>query len=348
MEPRVTKADFGRLQDGTAVDLFTLDSGTGAVVKVSTYGTIITEIHVPDRQGLAADVVHGFPTLEGYLQGHPYFGCTVGRVANRIARGRFELDGKTYELAVNNGPNALHGGLKGFDKAVWKAEPQAGASVLFKHRSPEGDEGYPGNLDVEVRMTLTPEHELVLEYRARADKATPVNLTNHSYFNLAGAGNVLGHILTLKASRYTPTDETQIPTGEIAAVQGTPMDFTRPVAIGSRFSQLPGEPRGYDHNYVIDRSDDSLITAAHVLEPGTGRTLEVLTTTPGIQLYTSNFLDGTLVGKGGQRYGQYSAFCLETQHYPNSVNQPNFPSTILRPGAEYRQRTIYRFGVATA
>jgi aldose 1-epimerase len=343
--PSVKKSSFGKLQDGTPVDLFTLDSGTGAIAKVTNYGTIITELHVPDRHGLMADVVLGFDSIEGYLAGHPYFGCTVGRVANRIAQGKFELDGKTYQLAINNGPNSLHGGLKGFDKVVWKAEPGEGAAVRFTHQSPDGDENYPGNLDVEVMMTLTPQHELVIEYKAITDQATPVNLTNHSYFNLAGAGNVLGHELVLKASHYTPSDSDLIPTGEIKPVAGTPLDFTKPTAIGSRFSQLTTQPAGYDHNFVIDGGGKSLVLAARVTEPGTGRTMEVLTTEPGIQLYTANFLDGSLTGKGGRPYGQYSAFCLETQHFPDAVNHPEFPSIILRPGAEYRQKTIYKFGV---
>jgi len=341
----VNKSSFGSLPDGTPADLFSLTNGAGAVVKVTNYGTIITEIHVPDRRGLDADVVLGFPDLQGYLGGHPYFGCTVGRFANRIAKGRFELDGKSYQLAINNGPNSLHGGLEGFDKVVWRAEPQAGASVLFKHHSPDGDENFPGNLDVQVRIALTEQNELVLEYEAVTDQATPINLTNHSYFNLAGAGNVLDHALMLNASHYTPTDATQIPTGEIAPVAGTPMDFRTPVAIGSRFSQLSMKPAGYDHNFVIDGGGASLVLAARVVEPATGRTMEVLTTEPGVQLYTANYLDSTLAGKGGLRYGQYSALCLETQHFPDSVNKPNFPSVILRPGEVYRQKTIYRFGV---
>jgi aldose 1-epimerase len=348
VEPRVTKTDFGKLPDGTAVDLFTLENGAGAIAKITNFGTIITELHVPDRRGLLADVVLGFDSLKSYLAGHPYFGCTVGRVANRIARGRFELDGKTYELAINNGPNSLHGGRIGFDKAVWKAEPGQGASVRFTHRSPDGDENYPGNLDIEVVMTLSPAGELVLDYKATADKATPLNLTNHSYFNLAGAGNVLGHILQLNASHYTPTDGDLIPTGEIKPVAGTPLDFTSPAPIGSRFSQLPGHPSGYDHNFVIEGGGgDTPVLAARVQEPGTGRTMEVLTTEPGVQLYTANFLDGSLAGKGGSPYGQYSAFCLETQHFPDSVNQPRFPSVILRPDQVYRQKTIYKFGTAS-
>jgi len=346
VQPSVTKSKFGNLPDGSSVDLFTLDSGNGVVAKVTNYGAIITELHVPDRRGVLGDVVLGFDTLEGYLAGHPYFGATVGRVANRIAKGVFEVDGKTYRLAINNGPNALHGGIKGFDKAVWRVEPQSGASVLFKHRSPDGDEHYPGNLDVEVKMTLTTGHELVIEYRATTDKATPINLTNHSYFNLAGGGDVLGHELMINASHYTPSDSDLIPTGEIKSVAGTPRDFRKPVAIGSRFSQLTSQPAGYDDNYVIDGGGKSLVLAARVTEPVTGRTMDALTTEPGVQLYTANFLDGTLKGKGGKRYGQYGAFCLEMQHFPDAVHHPNFPSVILRPGEVYTQKTVYRFGTA--
>jgi aldose 1-epimerase len=343
----VKKAVFGRLPDGQTADLFTLTNGR-ITAKITNYGTIITELHVPDRTGKTADVVLGFDSLEGYLAGHPYFGCTVGRVANRIANGRFTLDGKTYQLAINNGPNSLHGGIKGFDKVIWKAEPQSGAAVKFTHTSPDGDENYPGKLDVEVVMTLTERDELVIDYTARTDKATPVNLTNHSYFNLAGAGSgdIKGHVLTLAASHYTPTDSTSIPTGEIKPVSETPYDFTKPIAIGSRFSQLAGTPAGYDNNYVIDGGGRALVLAARVVEPSSGRVMETHTTTPGVQLYTANYLNGTHLGKGGQPYNQYAALCLETQFFPDSVNHPNFPSPILRPGEVYRQTTIYKYATA--
>jgi len=343
MNSGIQKSSFGRLKDGTAVELFTLTNRDGLVAKVTNYGTIITELHVPDRAGRMEDVVLGFDNLDQYLQGHPYFGCTVGRVANRIACGQFTLDGQTYSLAVNNGPNHLHGGLKGFDKVVWRASPGTGASVEFTYTSPDGEEGYPGRLDVTVVMTLTDADELRIDYTAVADRATPVNLTNHSYFNLRGAGDVLDYELNLAAGLFTPTDATLIPTGELRPVKGTPWDFTRPQAIGSRISQLGTEEPGYDSNYVIDAGGRSLQFAARVRDPQTGRILEVHTTHPGVQLYTANYLDGTLTGKRGVVYRRHMGFCLETQHFPDSVNQPTFPSCILRPGQTYRQTTVHKF-----
>jgi aldose 1-epimerase len=400
---QVRKSSFGKLPDGTAVDLYTLENANGLVAKVTNYGTIISELHVPDRDGKSGDVVLGFDNLEQYLKGHPCFGCTVGRVANRIAKGRFTLDGKTYTLAVNNGPNHLHGGLEGFDKKVWKGEelrldnkpvlakakalnltaarvasssldkitaeyleqeilkehpelaaprpappalpiePQSGAAVKFTYTSPDGEEGYPGTLTAAVTMTLTDDNELRLDYSATTDKPTPVNLTNHSYFNLAGHGDALGHELMVAADSYTPSDSTLIPTGEIKAVKGTPMDFTRPQAIGARFSQLQSVPPGYDHNFVLNGGGKGLALAARVCEPESGRMMEVHTTEPGVQLYTANFLDGSLTGKGGVVYRQHAAFCLETQHFPDAVNQPGFPSVILRPGQIYRQTTVFKF-----
>lgn len=346
MNSRVEKAVFGRLPDGTEVDLFTLRNAGGLVAKITNYGTIITELHVPDRQGKNSDVVLGFDNLEQYLKGHPYFGCTVGRVANRIAGGQFTLNGTTYRLAVNNGPNHLHGGLKGFDKAVWRAETQSGAAVKFSYTSPDGEDGYPGCLDVTVTMALTEDNELRIDYSAVTDAPTPVNLTNHSYFNLlGGTGDILGHELTLAADRYTPTDATSIPTGEIRPVKGTPMDFTTPHTIGERIQQVRGERVGYDHNYVINSGHKELTLAARVSEPATGRVLEVHTTQPAVQLYTGNFLDGSLTGKDGIAYTQYKAFCLETQHFPDAVNRPEFPSIILNPGQVYRQTTVHRFYV---
>jgi aldose 1-epimerase len=346
MKANVQTSAFGNLPDGTPVELFTLTNSSGLVAKVSNYGTIITELHVPDRAGVSGDIVLGFDNLEQYLKGHPFFGCTVGRVANRIAKGRFTLDGKTYELAVNNGPNHLHGGLKGFDKMVWKAEPQSGASVKFNYTSADGEEGYPGQVAVTVLMTFTEKNELSIEYTAAADQPTPVNLTNHSYFNLAGQGDVLSHELLIAADRFTPKDENSIPTGEILPVKSTPMDFTKPHPIGSRFSQLQEKPVGYDHNYVLRSGGKALGLAARVFEPTTGRVLEISTTEPGVQLYTSNYLDGSLTGKRGIVYRQHSGFCLETQHFPDSVNQTTFPSTILRPGETYRQTTIHKFATA--
>jgi aldose 1-epimerase len=334
---------FGSLPDGTAVDLFTLNNAAGAVVKVTSYGTIITQLHVPDRTGKMGDVVLGFDNLAQYLKGHPYFGCTVGRVANRIAKGQFTLDGKWYSLAVNNGPNHLHGGLVGFDKVVWKSEILTGAVVKFTHLSPDGDEGYPGSLRVAVLMQLTDANELVIDYSAETDKATPVNLTNHSYFNLAGHGDVLGHEMLIAADYYTPSDEESIPTGEIRAVKDSPLDFTAAKPLGSRFSQLKSKPVGYDNNYVINGGGKSLTFAARVREPGSGRIMELFTTEPGVQLYTANYFDGSLVGKQNRTYHPHAGFCLETQHYPDSVNKPAFPSVILRPGQIYRQTTVHRF-----
>lgn len=345
MKALVQKTRFGRLADGTPVDLFTLTNAGGLVARITNYGTILTELHVPDREGRLGDVVLGFDNLKQYLAGHPYFGCTVGRVANRIARGRFQLDGRTYKLAVNNGPNHLHGGLKGFDKVVWRAEilPGAEAAVRFTHTSPDGDEGYLGNLAVTVVMTLTRDHALAIDYTATTDQPTPVNLTNHTYFNLAGGGNVLGHELKLAARHYTPADDDSIPTGEIAPVAGTPFDFTRRQPIGARFSLLAAKPVGYDNNFVLDSGGRKLARAAVVREPGSGRVMELLTTEPGVQLYTANWFTGTLRGKRGLYYTQHSGLCLETQHYPDSVNRPQFPSVILRPGQTYRQTTIHKF-----
>jgi aldose 1-epimerase len=358
MKASVTRASFGQLPDGRTADLFTLTNAHGLVAKVTNYGTIITELHVPDRTGQLADVVLGYDNLAAYLKGHPYFGATCGRVANRIAKGRFSLDGKDYQLAANNGPNALHGGLKGFDKVLWQAEPLPTTGVRFSHTSPDGDEGYPGNLTVSVIISLTSSNALVIDYTATTDKATPLNLTNHSYFNLAGHGDILAHELTLAADFYTPVDDTSIPTGEIRAVRGTPFDFTKSAPIGSRFEALGGEPRGYDHNYVLSGdpsgynhnfvlggSVENPPLAARVVEPQTGRILEVFTTEPGVQLYTGNWLDGTAPGKG-RAISRHSGLCLETQHSPDSANRPHFPSTILRPGQTYRQTTIHRFSAA--
>ena len=321
-----------------------MQNSQGLIAKVTDYGTIITELHVPDRAGRLGDVVLGFGEIDGYLRKHPYFGCTVGRVANRIAKARFELDGEVYNLAANNGQNHLHGGLMGFDKAVWAAEPLAGAAVKFSRISPDGEDGYPGNLQVSVVMTLSDENELRLDYTATTDQATPLNLTNHTYFNLAGAGDVKGHELTVGAEFYTPTDAESIPTGEVRSVKGTPYDFTTPHTIGSRFDQLGNLPVGYDNNFVL-RADGVLAFAARVVEPASGRVMELHTTEPGVQLYTANYLDGTLTGKNGIIYRQHAGLCLETEHYPDSINRPHFPSVVLRPGQTYRQTTTHRFSV---
>ncbi|HPY30008.1 MAG TPA: aldose epimerase family protein [Verrucomicrobiota bacterium] len=343
MQANVIRTHFGQLADGTPVDLFTLTNAAGLIAKITNYGTIITELHVPDRAGRLGDVVLGFDQLAPYLAGHPYFGCTTGRVCNRIAHGRFTLAGQIYTLALNNQTNHLHGGVRGLDKVVWQAEPQPGAAVRFCHCSPDGDEGYPGQLDLTVLMTLTDAQELVIDYTATTDRPTPVNLTNHSYFNLAGAGDVLGHELQVWADFYTPSDAELIPTGEIRSVAGTPLDFRQPRLIGARWAELTTTPRGYDNNFVLRGASESPALAARVFEPGSGRVLEVLTTEPGLQFYTGNFLDGSLTGKGGVRYGPHSGFCLETQHFADAVNQPHFPSIILRPGQTYRHTTIHRF-----
>ena len=342
-EANVRKSDFGKLPDGRPVDLFTLTNANGLVAKITNYGTIITELHVPDRQGNLGDIVLGFDNLEQYLKGHPYFGCTVGRFANRIGGGRFTLDGKGYSLAINNGVNHLHGGRKGFDKALWEAAPQTGASVRFSHESPDGDEGYPGRMSVTVTMTLGDSNELRLDYTATANQPTPVNLTNHTYFNLQGEGEVLDYELMVAADYYTALDGKLLPTGEIQPVRGTPMDFTKPRAIGLHFSQLQNEPRGYDNNFVLNSEGKNLALAARVYSAKSGRVLEAHTTEPGIQVYTGNFLNGSLTGKRGVAYRRHTGLCLETQHFADSVNKPNFPSTILRPGETYRQTTVYKF-----
>lgn len=343
MKASITKTPFGQLADDTPVDLFTLTNAAGLVAKITNYGTIITELHVPDRAGRLGDIVLGFDNLAQYLAGHPYFGCTTGRVCNRISQGRFTLDGKTYTLALNNKTNHLHGGVKALDKVVWRAEPQPGAAIRFTHTSPDGDEGYPGNLNLAVLMTLTGDNELVIDYIATTDKPTPVNLTNHSYFNLAGAGDVLGHELQVFADFHTPSTDELIPTGEIRSVAGTPLDFREPRPIGSRLAELTNTPRGYDNNFVLRGASEKPALAAHVFEPRSGRIMEVLTAEPGIQFYTGNFLDGSLTGKGGVVYRQHSGFCLETQHFPNSINIPHFPNSVLRPGETYHQLTIHRF-----
>ncbi len=342
MKEKVTQSKFGLLADGRQVDAFVLTNAHGLSAKVLTYGVIIAELYVPDRQGRLTDVVLGFDTLPLYQFNNPHFGCVVGRVANRIGKGQFTLDGKTYSLFINNGPNSLHGGREGFAKKVWHGEPVAGeAAVKFSYTSPDGEEGYPGTLQTVLLVKLGDADELLLDYTATTDKPTVVNLTNHSYFNLQGGGDVLGHELMIPATEFTPSDSNLLPTGEIKPVAGTPMDFTKPTAIGSRFSQLKTQPVGYDNNFVLRGS--GLKLAARVFEPKSGRAMEVQTTEPAVQLYTSNFLNGTHVGKGGVAYQQYAGLCLETQGYPDAPNKPNFPSVVLRPGQVYRQTTIYRF-----
>ncbi len=346
MKATVARSAFGMLPPNRTVDLFTLTNANGLVARITNYGTILTELHVPDRKGRLCDVVLGFDNLGQYFKGHPYFGCTVGRVANRIAGGKFRLGGKTYTLAVNNGPNALHGGIKGFDKVLWKATPLRGAAVRFDYTSADGEEGYPGKLRVTVTMKLTDANELLIDYTATTTKPTPLNLTNHSYFNLAGQGDIKDHKLLIAADFFTPKSPANVPTGEVRPVRGTPLDFTRPMAIGARFAKLGGKPQGYDHNFVL-RGDATNAGqpgfCARVVEPRSGRVMEVFTTEPGVQLYTANWLDGSLVGKRGVVYGRHCGLCLETQHFPNSINIPHFPSTVLRPGETYGQTTVYRF-----
>ena len=346
----VSREKFGAMSDGSQVDVYILRNANGVEVKAITYGGIITSLKTPDRTGASADIVLGFDSIDGYLKDHPFFGAIIGRYGNRIGQARFSLDGRDYKLAANNGPNHLHGGRKGFDKVLWAAQPVSWKNaVTFSRTSPDGEEGYPGALSVQVTYQLTDKNELIVEYQATTDKATPVNLTQHSYFNLAGAGagDILGHELTINADRYTPVDTTLIPTGELAPVEGTPFDFRKPTAIGARINDPHAQLKngqGYDHNWVLNRAGTGPQSAARVYEPKTGRTLEVSTTEPGIQFYAGNFLDGTLIGKGGHVYRHRTGFCLETQHYPDSPNKPAFPTTILKPGETYRSTTVFTFG----
>ncbi|HZF74088.1 MAG TPA: aldose epimerase family protein [Gemmatimonadaceae bacterium] len=357
----VASAAFGNLPNGSptgqAVELFTLRNAHGIEVQFTNYGGIITSLKTPDRAGRFSDIVLGYDNLAGYLASSPYFGAIVGRYANRIARGHFTLDGVTYTLAVNNGPNSLHGGLRGFDKVVWTARPfqtQEAQGVTLDYISPGGEEGYPGTVHAAVIYTLTADDRLIVEYSANTNKATPINLSQHSYWNLAGGASrdVLSHVLTINADSITPVDSTLIPTGEIAPVQGTPFDFRTPTAIGARVDQRQNIQirygNGYDHNWVLNRRgavSGALVLAARVVEPVSGRTMEISTTEPGLQFYSGNFLDGSITGKGGAVYHFRYGLALETQHYPDSPNHPNFPSTILRPGQQYRSRTVFKFGV---
>lgn len=346
----IEKQAWGKTKAGQEVDLYTCTNKNGLVLQVTTYGATVVSVQTPDRTGKKANITLSFPKLEGYLQRHPYFGSTVGRYCNRIAKGKFTLEGKEYTLATNNGPNHLHGGKIGFDALVWSAEEVRAAGsvgVKFTLVSPDGDEGFPGKLTATVTYSLTDADELKMEYTATTDKTTVVNLTNHNYWNLggAGAGDILKHELMLTADEYLPIDATAIPLGKPAAVKGTAMDFTTPHAIGERIAELkqpPHETKGYDHCYVLRNQAGKLELAAKVKDPKSGRVMEIYTTEPGIQLYCGNFLDGT-DGNGG--FKQHDAFCLETQHYPDSPNQAAFPSTVLKPGQTYRSTTVHKFRV---
>lgn len=346
----MSRKSLGVTLEGTPVELFTLTNAQGTELSAMSYGAIIASLKVRDRAGHLGDIVLGFDSLEGYLAQSAYIGAIVGRCANRISKGRFPLDGRTVRLSVNQGPHHLHGGIVGFDKVVWQAEyfgTPRGAGLRFRHLSPDGDEGYPGRLAVEVRYLLTEDDELVVDYEATTDAPTPVNLTQHTYFNLAGRGDILGHTLMIAADAFTPVDASLIPTGEIAPVAGTALDFRTPTPIGERIGHPDRQLEyagGYDHNFVLRRSGPGLIHAARVVEPVTGRTLAVSTTEPGLHFYSGNFLDGSLTGKGNV-YRHRSGLTLETQHYPDSPNHPQFPSTILRPGERYASRTVFAFGV---
>src|SRR5215471_7968520 len=349
----VTKTTTKATHDGTPIELVTLKNSHGMEVQAITYGAILTSIKVPDKAGKIADVALGFDRPEQYWAEPlpPFFGAVVGRYGNRIAKGKFTLDGKTYALAINNAPNTLHGGNKGFDKQVWSVttkDDAAGSQAIFSRTSPDGEEGYPGTLQARVTYTLTEKNELIVDYHATTDKATPVNLTQHTYFNLAGegSGTILDHVLTLDADRYTPVDATLIPTGELAPVEGTPFDFRKATAIGARIEQKNAQlenGKGYDHNWVLARKGAGLQHAVTLRDPKSGRTLDIATTEPGVQFYSGNFLDGTIKGKGGKPYALRSGLCLETQHYPDSPNQKTFPSTILQPGKTYASTTVFTF-----
>jgi len=345
----VKVSDFGKTADGEVVKEYTITNDKGAVVKLLSRGATLKEWHVPDRDGKMDDVVFGFDDVAGYeSKDNGYFGATAGRVANRIAGGKFTIDGKEYQLAKNDGPNTLHGGVKrSLDKVIWDGKPfadQRGQGVVFTYTSPDGEEGFPGKMDIKLTYTLTDKNELQIDYAATSDKATPINLTNHAYFNLSGAGapTVLDHELKLEADHYTPIDSTLIPTGEIAAVAGTPFDFREFHKIGERVDQLNDKPgKGYDHNFVLNNQTGKLELAATVKDAKTGRVLKVFTTEPGVQFYGGNFLNGAK-GKGGKSYAHRSGLCLETQHYPDSIHHPNFPSATLKPGQTYKQTTVYQ------
>lgn len=347
---RVSQTSFGQLPDGRAVHLYTLRNASGAEAKIMTYGGIVTSLKVPDRNGKLGDVVLGYDHLAGYLKASPHFGCLVGRYGNRIAKGRFTLNGKEYTLAVNNGPNHLHGGLKGFDKVVWSSsssyDHRNGPSLELKYVSRDGEEGYPGNLSVTAIYTLTQDNALRLDFTATTDADTVCNLTHHSYFNLAGSGDILNHEVMITADRFTPVDANLIPTGELRSLKGSPLDFSTPTKIGARINADDEQiklGKGYDHNYVFNKPPGGLGLMARVSEATSGRVMEVWSTEPATQFYTGNFLDGTITGKGGWVYQQRNGFCFEPQHFPDSPNQPAFPTTTLKPGETYQNTIIYKF-----
>ncbi len=350
----ISSAPFGRTPVGVAVERYTLRNRNGLEARIATYGGIVTRLTAPDRKGQYADVVLGYDTLEGYLKSSPYFGALIGRYGNRIAKGRFTLNGRKYTLAINDAPNTLHGGTVGFDKVVWKATQSVvtpnGPQLTLTYLSRDGEEGYPGNLNVTAVYSLTDDNSLRLDYTATTDKDTVVNLTQHSYFNLRGRSDILAHVVQINADRFTPIDSTLIPTGELRPVAGTPFDFRKPTAIGARLDANTDASdeqirfgKGYDHNWVINKPVGALTVAATVYEPDSGRVLEVSSAEPGLQFYSGNFLDGSLTGKGGQVYALRNGFCLEPQHFPDSPNHPGFPPVVLKPGQTYKNTIIYRF-----
>jgi len=346
---QISNAPFGAAPGGKTADLFTLRNAAGSELRLTNYGGIVTSWLIPDRQGRLSDVVLGYDNLDGYLKATPYFGALIGRYGNRIANGRFTLGGVTRQLATNNGPNCLHGGLRGFDKVLWDAKPSLtpdGPAVELSYLSPDGEEGFPGNLRVKAVHTLTADNGLRIEFTATTDQDTVVNLTHHSYFNLAGQGDVLNHAVQINADRFTPVDATQIPTGKLQDVAGTPFDFRHPVLIGARIEENNDQLKfggGYDHNWVPNKPANQLAVVARVTERTSGRVLEVLSNQPGVQFYSGNFLDGTITGKGGWVYQRRNGFCFEPQNFPDAVNHPNFPSPLLKPGQTYRHTIIYRF-----
>lgn len=346
----VTTQEFGKTEKGEAVSLYTLRNRNGVEIAITNYGARVVTLKTPDAKGRLADISLGFDTLKGYEGPNPYFGAIVGRYGNRIAKGKFTLDGKEYTLAKNNGENSLHGGLVGFDRVIWSGKTEESNGVhkaILSYTSKDGEEGYPGNLSVTVTYSLSDNDDIQIDYHATTDKATVLNVTNHTYFNLAGQGNgdILGQVMQLNADRYTPVDGGLIPTGELKDVTGTPFDFRKPTVIGSRINDKDEQlklGKGYDHNFVLNRSANGLVMAARAVDPASGRALEVWTTEPGVQFYTGNFLDGSVTGKNATNYAQRTGFCLETQHYPDSPNHPDFPTTVLKPGEEYKSTTVWK------